>query len=188
MPVRRCFPFQFRCKPNTIRPIDDRLRRVPRILAAQNQRLGRPLDEHDLADLSQDAALIILSKQHLFDGDGPRAGWVYRVCGMEIRNRVRRKWRELRATDPGSIDTVRDATAPDQDVVALHETVRNALAQLPADDAEVVRAKCIDGLTFEEMARRLAAPEGTLKARYYRAISRLRRWLRAADGRAEGYR
>ena len=169
-----------RAEATTIKQIDDRLRRVPRILAAQNIRLGRPLDEHDLADLSQDTALIILQKLHLFADGAPLEAWVYRVCTMEIRNGMRRKCRRAQPHAIDSIDALSDPSVSIRDHVAMRELVVNAVDRLEAVEAEVVRLKHYEGLTFDEIAGRLEVPTSTLKTRYYRALSRLQRLLQSA--------
>ena len=49
----------------------ERMKCVPRILAALNAKMGRPLDEHDLADLSQDTVVLVLQKLDQYAAKAP---------------------------------------------------------------------------------------------------------------------
>ncbi len=51
--------------------------------------------------------------------------------------------------------------------------VRRALAQLPPEDAELVRRQHLEGLTQSEVAQRIGLPLGTVKSRTFRAHRRL---------------
>ena len=65
-------------------------------------------------------------------------------------------------TLPPSVDSVYDAWE-----------VRQAVAELPADEEEVVRLQHLSGLTHREIAERLRVPIGTVKSRSFRAHRRL---------------
>jgi len=51
--------------------------------------------------------------------------------------------------------------------------VREAVAQLPADEQEVVRLQHLDGFTHTQIAERLGVAVGTVKSRSFRAHKRL---------------
>ncbi|HYZ80408.1 MAG TPA: sigma factor-like helix-turn-helix DNA-binding protein, partial [Solirubrobacteraceae bacterium] len=51
--------------------------------------------------------------------------------------------------------------------------VRRALAELPADEQDVIRLQHFRGFTHEEIAERLDLPVGTIKSRSFRAHKRL---------------
>ena len=51
--------------------------------------------------------------------------------------------------------------------------VRQAVAQLPADEQEVVRLQHFEGLTHTQIAERLGVAVGTVKSRSFRAHKRL---------------
>lgn len=86
--------------------------------------------------------------------------------------------RELRRPS----DRIEDAPTDDPalvsapaDVGAIYDVweVRRAVAQLPADEREIVRLQHFDGLTHAEIAARLGLPAGTVKSRSFRAHRRL---------------
>jgi len=156
----------------------DRLRCVPRILAAENRRRGRPLDEHDLADLVQDSVIVVLDKLDDYVGTAPLEGWIARICRLEFMNGLRRKWRR-RARSAGSVeDFAEQLPAPPAGDVGDRDAVHFALAQLADSDADLVRLKHFVGLTFPEIARRLSLSPNTCKTRYYRALTQLELILR----------
>jgi RNA polymerase sigma factor (sigma-70 family) len=51
--------------------------------------------------------------------------------------------------------------------------VRDALAQLPPDEQEVIRLQHLDGFTHAQIAERLGVALGTVKSRSFRAHKRL---------------
>jgi len=161
----------------------DRLRCVPRIMTAQNGRMGRPLDEHDLADLVQDAVVVILQKLHLFGGRAPLEGWIYRICCLEFMNGMRRKRRRPSRFDSAELQVEDDGARRAQVALTEREELYNALARVQGIDAEAVVLKHFEGLTFKEMGARVGVSPNTMKARYYRGLSELERIL---DAKAKG--
>ena len=83
----------------------------------------------------------------------------------------------VRAADP--LDAVpADAPAlvaapPSAEAVYDVWEVRQAVAQLPADEQEVVRLQHLDGFTQTQIAERLGVAVGTVKSRSFRAHKRL---------------
>jgi RNA polymerase sigma-70 factor (ECF subfamily) len=59
--------------------------------------------------------------------------------------------------------------------------VREALAELPPEQREVVELAYFGGLAYPEVATRMAIPLGTVKSRMRLAIERLRALLRARE-------
>ncbi len=51
--------------------------------------------------------------------------------------------------------------------------VRRAVTELPQDEREIVRLQHFEGLTHNEIAKRLKLPAGTVKSRSFRAHTRL---------------
>ena len=151
----------------------ERMKCVPRILAALNTKMGRPLDEHDLADLTQDTLLVVIKKLDQFAAHAPLESWVYRICALELMNEVRRK-RRLQSRNR-RITSERQPTA--EMATDEFEHIHRALDRLGGHDADVVRLKHFEELTFEEIGDRLAISPNTAKTRYYRGISKLESYL-----------
>jgi RNA polymerase sigma-70 factor (ECF subfamily) len=65
--------------------------------------------------------------------------------------------------------------AAPQEAEAIYDVweVRQAVAELPADEQEVVRLQHLDGFTHTQIAERLGVAVGTVKSRSFRAHKRL---------------
>lgn len=105
---------------------------------------------------------------------GTPEAWLFTLA----RNKVFDIWRarppveEKGATD---LETLMDPTEnPDQALVA---TIHRALARLPEDQRRPLVLAYFGGYTYEEAARRLAVPVGTLKSRIRAALGQLRALL-----------
>ena len=72
------------------------------------------------------------------------------------------------AGDPALVSTPQSAEA----IYDVWE-VRQAVAQLPPDEQEVVRLQHLDGFTHAQIAEQLAVAVGTVKSRSFRAHKRL---------------
>jgi len=170
-----------------IRALAERLQCVPRILTAQNARLGRPLREHDLADVAQDAMLVVLRKLPEFTGRGALEGWAYRICCLELMNAVRRRRRQMPNVDLATEPHSDDATAREWRRLVARDELDTAIDRIGGVEAEALRLKHYDGLTFEELAARTGMSVTGAKARYYRALARLEAIV-AAEAQQEDVR
>jgi RNA polymerase sigma-70 factor (ECF subfamily) len=72
------------------------------------------------------------------------------------------------AGDPALVQTPQSA-----DTIYDVWEVRQAVAQLPPDEQEVVRLQHMDGFTHAQIAERLGVAVGTVKSRSFRAHKRL---------------
>jgi RNA polymerase sigma-70 factor (ECF subfamily) len=164
-------------RPEAIAGFVRRMGCVPLQLAAQNARLGRPLNEHDLEDLSQEVLVLIWGKLGAFQGLSTLETWVYRFTTYELMNAVRRKRTRQRV---GPLEDEPAVTPPSDAQARLleYEHLHRALERLEPLCADVIRLKDFQGLTFEEIAARLHIPANTAKTKYYRGLERLEEALR----------
>ena len=72
-------------EPRAVEGFVRRMRCVPLSLAAQNARLGRPLNEHDIEDVSQEVLVLIWNKLGSFAGLSTLETWVYRFTSFELK-------------------------------------------------------------------------------------------------------
>jgi len=168
-----------RREPARVDALVHRLRLIPRILGAQNARLGRPLDPHGLADLSQDVFLVVWRKLGSYTGRSAFEAWACRICRFELMNVVRRQTRRAMSDLPHDVEEPRGGESLE------YEEVTRGLATLPEEEASVVELKHYEDLTFDEIGERLAISSNTAKTRYYRGLTRLEAFL---SGRVEASR
>lgn len=158
-----------------------RLACIPRVIEGISARLGHPLDRQELEDLGQETLVLAWRKLDSYTGEARLESWIFGLARLELMNALRRKRRrpEFRAgsTDPEHA-TVAPPSAPDQD----RDCLMAAVASLDPAEADVVRLKHFEALTFEDMAERLCITTSTAKTRYYRGLARLHERLRGRLG------
>lgn len=150
-----------------------RLGCVPRIVACLNQKVGRPLADHDLADVAQDIVGRVLERLSDYEGRAAFEGWVFRFCSYELMNAIRRRRRQPPAA--GEFDEPPDvAHALAWRQRQQREELEDALARIGGAEAEAVRLRHFDGLNNTEIAARQRTTIGAVKARYQRGMTRLK--------------
>lgn len=157
--------------PRHVDGLAEKLAFLPRTLKRMNARAGLRLDEHDLADLHQDIAMIVFAKWgRLESGKRTFEAWVQRIASFEFRNALRRVGlRRRRSLALERIELLSgDSTS--------HESQRLAksLSRLSETQAQVIRRRIFERASFADIAKTLDLPVGTVKARYYRGLRCLR--------------
>ena len=110
-----------------------------------------------------------------FDEERELGPWLAAIARRVAIDLYRRE--SVRAADP--LESVpADApgmVAPPHSAEAVYDVweVRQAVAQLPADEQEVVRLQHLEGFTHAQIAERLGVAVGTVKSRSFRAHKRL---------------
>jgi RNA polymerase sigma factor (sigma-70 family) len=170
-------------RPEAMHRFVERLRCVPRMLAALDRKSGNRLGPEEFADLTQDTLTTIWKKLATYEGRAALETWAFAFCVFEFKNR-RRGQNRAESSAPALEDTMlEDASAPEGRSPFEFDHVYLSLARLGSPDAEVVRAKHFDALTFDEIGARFGFSPSTAKTYYYRGLLRLRELL-AARGEA----
>lgn len=145
---------------------------VPRALAVRNARIGRPLTEDELQDVTQSTFLVVLCRLKDYRPLAPIEAWIQGICKRQFKDAVRNKWRRRRLAS-ASADDLGDCVAPP---AALDASVdaKTLLQRMGGMEATVVRLKHLEGLTFQEVAERLRISPNTAKTLHYRGLVRLR--------------
>jgi len=154
-------------------------------------------------DVTQEAFIRAYRNIGRFEGDRFRA-WLLSIVANAARDELRRQRRRpQQSLDAAREDPDRPAIdppdrGPSPEAGALQGELRgqleHALRQLPDDWRLVVILIDVHGLSYEEVARTVGVPIGTVKSRLSRARGRLRGLLRGvrepsvAHGRLEGRR
>ncbi len=161
-----------RGSPEAVREFTERMRCVPRMLAAKNARIGQALRPEELEDLVQDTLVSIWRRLDSFAGRASLETWAYSFCHHELANRLRSKQRRPQGPE------LREEEAPTKVAKVLeYDHVYRAIDRLGGEEADIVRLKHFEELTFDGIGARLEISPNTAKTRYYRALGRLRELL-----------
>jgi len=133
------------------------------------------MDGATAEELAQEALLIVWRKVGSFDpAKASAATWIYTVV-RNLRIDTLRKLRrpEFDVDDPAFVS---DAPQRPDEAVQNHQLekqVREALKELPEEQAEVVRLSFFEDKPHGEIAAVLSLPLGTVKSRLRLAMRRL---------------
>ncbi|HEV3165054.1 MAG TPA: RNA polymerase sigma factor [Isosphaeraceae bacterium] len=147
-------------------------RHGPMVLRVCRRVLTRP---HDVEDAFQAAFLVLVRRASLIRKHESVGSWLhgvaYRVATCARAASVRRRLHEQRRAEMAALDV----GMPEEPDVgpALHEEV----GRLPERFRAPVVLCDLEGLTYEEAARQLGWPLGTIKSRLARGRQRLRERL-----------
>ncbi len=136
-------------------------------------------DTEEARDVSQEALVRLWRNWKKVEPDGIRP-WLMRtahnLCIDRIRKRKVRSEVDGENVFPQQAD---DAPGPGQRAESgeVGEAILAALGSLSNEDRAVVILREVQGLPYDEIARSLGVPLGTLKARLHRARERLRTQL-----------
>jgi RNA polymerase sigma-70 factor, ECF subfamily len=141
------------------------------------RRLGR--DAAD--DLTAEVFLTAYGRRSTYDPPCPDARpWLYGIAANLLRRHRRAELRRLRAhaREAGrSRDDGHDAVEARLDSRAAGPLLARALASMPAHQREALLLFAWAELSYEEIARALDVPVGTVRSRLSRARDRVRREL-----------
>lgn len=155
-----------------------RLRRHARLLTGDTARAD---------DLLQDTLERALLKAALWRPElgGPDRGQALRAWLLSLMHRLflNQLRDERRHPHEAFDDELHGGIAADSSP-ALRLDLERALAALPAPAREVLLLVCVEELSYEETARVLDVPLGTVMSRLARARERLRQLMQQGDGAA----
>ncbi len=142
----------------------------------------------DASELTQEAFIKIYKSIKNFKEESLLSTWIYRiatnVCLDELRKRKKR-WvlsldEEIQSEDGGIHRQVED-DSPTPDVIAeindTKNTINKAIRKLQEEHRIVLILRDLQGFSYEEIAKIINRPEGTVKSRINRARSELRELL-----------
>lgn len=135
---------------------------------------SRPMAE----ELMQETFTRVWTAARLFRPDkGGFKGWLFTIALNLTRSELSRKRYRVRHVEAEAAEAVASAAeGPERLAEQAQEAhrVTAALAGLTPLLREIVVMKVYHHLKFQEIARMTGTPEGTLKARFHRAVEELR--------------
>ena len=126
-------------------------------------------------EITQSTFCTIVSKIASYTEQGKFESWLFRIAMNRLRDEMRRRKRQARPLDDGTLVGLAGAarTAGPTDPLDL-QLLRQAFARLPDADRRIVHLRHFAGLSFKQIADVLDQPLGTVLARQHRALKKLR--------------
>lgn len=125
--------------------------------------------------VSEAMARALARPDRLPPAPGTPEAWVFGILRHVVLDLQRRSSRGFRALRRSATSTTDWAEAVDGVVShEEHRTVRQAFAQLPPRDREVLELRVVAGLSAEDAGQVLGMRAGTVRNAQYRALRRLR--------------
>jgi len=147
--------------PQQIVALIPRLRRYARALVSERSRAD---------DLVQDTLERAWAKLHLFRAGTDLRAWLFTVMHNVYVNQVRAA-REMVEFDESVLEG--DSRDPQGERLEVRDLER-ALQRLPAEQRQVLLLVALEDMSYDETARALGVPIGTVMSRLSRARERLR--------------
>ena len=129
-------------------------------------------------DLVQDTLERAWAKLHLYRRGTDLRAWLFTVMHNVHVNRVR----AMRPTDPIEDDMPELAQRATQDDALVVRDLDRAISTLPVAQREVLLLVTLEDLSYEETARVLGIPIGTVMSRLARAREKLRELMQGKGG------
>lgn len=136
-------------------------------------------DPSEVMDVAQEAFLKAYRALPGFRGESAFYTWLYRIGVNTAKNHLISQGRkppnvDIDAEDASYIEgesELKDYATPERLLVRdeIEKTVHNAIEKLPEDLRVAITLRELDGLSYEEIAERMACPVGTVRSRIFRA-------------------
>jgi RNA polymerase sigma-70 factor (ECF subfamily) len=164
------------------------------LVAKYQRKLSRLLsrlirDPAEVEDVTQEAFIKAYRALPSFRGDSAFYTWLYRIGVNTAKNFLVSQGRraptstefnaeEAEGFDDG--DLLRDHDTPDRLLLSkqIGETVNSAMERLPEELRTAITLREIEGLSYEEIARIMDCPIGTVRSRIFRAREAIAEKLR----------
>ncbi|MCU0338295.1 MAG: sigma-70 family RNA polymerase sigma factor [Spirosomaceae bacterium] len=162
---------------------------MPHINSMYNFAFRLTMDEDDANDLVQDTYLKAFRFISSFERGTNAKAWLFRILKNSFINDYRKRSKEPSKVDYQEVETTYNSEESAevehttdlrvesvQDMIG--DEVANALNSLPVDFRTVIILCDVEGFTYEEMAKILDIPIGTVRSRLHRARNLLKDKLR----------
>lgn len=155
-------------------------RHAPALRRYVARRLGPSLAD----DIVSDVFLTAFRRRHRYDMSHPDARpWLYGIAARLVSRQRRVEIRFYRALVRTGVDEITEPYADrvDNRVSAQQAGLAAALSELSPGDREVLLLVAWADMSYEDVARALGIPIGTVRSRLHRARARTRQALGGAD-------
>ena len=145
-------------------------------------------DRETAEDIVQETFLRCLKHSHQYPAIEQVSTWLYTIAGnlakTELRRRKRWHWIPIGPSEDDERTSFYEPLSRDQlpgeqtDTRRVHDSVVEAIQNLPEEFREAVLLRDLNGFSYEEIAKIINCPVGTVKSRVNRGRIRLQRSLR----------
>jgi RNA polymerase sigma-70 factor (ECF subfamily) len=134
-------------------------------------------DRQEAEDVFHEAFLGVLRSRGLRFSQGGFRAWLYQIARNDALNRLRKRsrWQKAAEAAPAPPPEASDETKLDERKVEA--ALGDAVARLPEPLSELYHLRA-SGLSYEEMARVLELPLGTVKSRMHEMMTQLKKEMR----------
>ena len=136
-------------------------------------------DWSEVQDVAQDTFLRAYRAIGNFRGDAQFYTWLHRIAVNTAKNHLvahnrRPPTDDIEISDAEQFDSgirLRDTDTPERELMRqeIERSVMRAVERLPEDLRSAITMREVDGLSYEEIARKMACPIGTVRSRIFRA-------------------
>ena len=136
--------------------------------------------DRDAEDLVQDVFVRAFRAIDGFRGDSAFKSWLYRIAVNVVHTHLqRRRTREFVSGTRLSDAPLGDLADSDdlESAVVRRQAIERALAALPEELRVLVVLRDVHGLKYDEIAKIVKSPRGTVESRLFRARQQLRPML-----------
>lgn len=144
-------------------------------------------DEDDAKDLVQDTYLKAFRFINSFERGTNAKAWLFRILKNSFINDFRKKSKQPAKVDYNEIESYYNSDDVDANITTdlrvetvqhmIGDEISGALNVLPVDFRTVIILSDLEGFTYEEMAKILDIPIGTVRSRLHRARNMLKEKL-----------
>jgi len=142
--------------------------------------IGRYLaDWSECQDVAQETFIRAYRAIGSFRGDAQFYTWLHRIAVNTAKNHLvslgrRPPGADIDVADAEQFDSgvrLRDTDTPEREMMRrqMEQTVLRAVEGLPEELRVAITLREVDGLSYEEIARRMDCPVGTVRSRIFRA-------------------
>lgn len=122
----------------------------------------------DADDLVQECLVRAIANQHQYQPGTNLRAWLTTILRNAFYNTCRKRKREREALSEQAIAADQKSAPNQEDVIALHE-VQSAWTSLSPNHRKVLTMIGIEGMSYQEVAKRTGVSVGTVKSRTSRA-------------------
>jgi RNA polymerase sigma-70 factor (ECF subfamily) len=129
-------------------------------------------DRHDAEDLVQRACVRALERSHQLRPDTSPLSWMFSIVHSTWINELRARNVRSRSSmewDDSFLETVADPSARTPETDVMNGQILSAVERLPEAQRIVMILVTVEGLTYNEAAKVLDVPIGTIMSRLARA-------------------